>query len=60
MSGATLVFLGSRRRLDERLERMEQRLEYMEQDLKHVRSRTNQIYDVLENHGLPMAKVTED
>ena len=42
------------------MERMEQRLEYMEQDLKHVRSRTNQIYDVLENHGLPMAKVTED
>ena len=41
------------------LEKIDQRLERMEQELMCIRSRTNQIYDVLEKHGLPMAKVTE-
>ena len=28
--------------------------------VKHVRGRTNQIYDALEKHGLPMAKEGDD
>ena len=36
------------------------RLDRIESDLKHVRGRTNQIYDALEKHGLPMVKEGDD
>ena len=36
------------------------RLDRIESDLKQVRGRTNQIYDALEKHGLPMVKEGDD
>ena len=44
----------------DRLDGVGKRLDRIEDDLKHVRSRTNQMYDVLEKHGLPMPGATKD
>ena len=38
----------------DRLDGVDKRLDRIEGDLKHVRGRTNQMYDALEKHGLPM------
>ena len=38
----------------DRLDRIEQRLDRMEVELRDVRGRTNQMYDALERHGLPL------
>ena len=38
----------------DRLDRIEQRLGTMEVELRDVRGRTNQMYDALERHGLPL------
>ena len=38
----------------DRLDDVDKRLDRIECNLKHVRGRTNQIYDALEKHGLPM------
>ena len=46
--------------LKEALKPVTDRLDRIESDLKHVRGRTNQIYDALEKHGLPMAKEGDD
>ena len=40
--------------LDKALKPVFDQLDRIESDLKHVRGRTNQIYDALEKHGLPM------
>ena len=44
----------------DRLDGVAKRLDRIEGDLKHVRGRTNQIYDALQKHGLPMAKEGDD
>ena len=46
--------------LDKALKPVIDRLDRIEGDLKHVRRRTNQMYDVLEQSGLPMAKEGDD
>ena len=38
----------------DRLDRIEQRLDRVEVELRGVRGRTNQMYDALERHGLPL------
>ena len=49
-----------REELQEALKPISERLDRIEEDLKHVRGRTNQIYDVLEKHGLPMSGATKE
>ena len=46
--------------LDKALKPVFDRLDRIEIDLKHVRGRTNQIYDALEKHGLPMLGATKE
>ena len=52
--------LDRREELQEALKPINERLDRIEEDLKHVRGRTNQIYDVLEKHGLPMVTEGDD
>ena len=49
-----------REELQEALKPIIERLDRIEGDLKHVRGRTNQIYDALEKHGLPMVTEGDD
>ena len=52
--------LDRREELQEALKPISERLDRIEEDLKHVRGRTNQIYDALEKHGLPMPGATKE
>ena len=60
ITGNYITLTELRTELQEALKPVIDRLDRIESDLKHVRGRTNQMYDALEKHGLPMVKEGDD